>query len=254
MNFLSIAELRTQQGLRLVIVQGAPSPWGQAAKAMIEYKGLSYVAGLQIPRADNEELMAWAGTNSGPVIAWNEDKPINNWLDILNLLERLAPDRALLPTERALRAEVVGLGNEICGELGLGWNRRLSLYRPALSSTEAPAATARIAQKYGYNDDDVSQTVSRQVAALELLAQRLEAQQSRGSDFLVGDSLTAVDFYWAAFSTIYVLPPAEQVPIEEARRPMFESIEPEVSAALVPSLLAHRDRMLQQHFKLPMEF
>ncbi|MFT5176092.1 MAG: hypothetical protein ACI8W7_004286 [Gammaproteobacteria bacterium] len=169
MNFLPIAELRTQPGLRIVIVQGAPSPWGQAAKAMIEFKGLPYVAGLQIPRTDNEELVAWAGTNSGPVVAWNEDKPIDSWLDILNLLERLEPKRSLLPTSRAQRADAIGLANEICGELGLGWNRRLSLYQPAISGGQAPQALLNMGGKYGYHDADVVQIMARQIAGLELL-------------------------------------------------------------------------------------
>lgn len=254
LKYLPVPELKTRDGLRLVIVKGTPSPWGQAAKAMIEYKGLSYTAGLQIPRVENVELLQWAGTNSGPVVAWNDEKPINNWLAILNLLERLEPDRSLLPADRALRSDVIGLGNEICGELGLGWNRRLSLYRPAISSGAAPQAVVSMGQKYGYNDDDVSLAVARQIAGLELLAQRLDRQHAQGSEYLVGDSLTAVDFYWAAFSTIFILPPADWVPLGVDRRPMFATIEPEVAAAIAPSLIAHRDRILQQHFKLPMEF
>jgi hypothetical protein len=38
------------------------------------------------------------------------------------------------------------------------------------------------------------------------------------------------------------------------RVPMFETIEPEESAAVAPSLIAHRDRVLQQHFRFPVEF
>jgi glutathione S-transferase len=198
--------------------------------------------------------MAWAGTNSGPVVAWNDDPPINSWLDIVNLLERLAPEHPLLPADCEQRIEVVGLSNEICGELGLGWNRRLSLYQPAISAGQAAQALITMGQKYRYNDADVARTAERQIATLQLLAQHLASQHARGSDYFVGDSVSAVDFYWAAFSTIYILPPAQQVPIEEDRRPMFEYVEPAVKAALVPALMAHRDRMLQQHFKLPMEF
>ena len=130
----------------------------------------------------------------------------------------------------------------------------MSLYQPAISGGQAPQAVLNMGRKYGYNDADVAQTVARQVATLELLARRLAQQQARGSDYFIGDTLSAVDFYWAAFSMIYILPPARQVPIEEDRRPMFEYLEPAVRAALDPALMAHRDRILQQHFKLPMEF
>ena len=37
MEFLSIEELKKRDGLRLILVAGAPSPWGQAAKAMFEH-------------------------------------------------------------------------------------------------------------------------------------------------------------------------------------------------------------------------
>jgi len=43
------------------------------------------------------------------------------------LAERIAPAPRLLPDAVADRALVFGLGRELCGELGLGWCRRLML-------------------------------------------------------------------------------------------------------------------------------
>jgi len=43
------------------------------------------------------------------------------------LAERIAPAPRLLPDAVADRALVFGLGREVCGELGLGWCRRLML-------------------------------------------------------------------------------------------------------------------------------
>jgi len=60
-----------------------PSAWGQAAKAMMEYKGRTFTVGPQQPFDQNPELLAWSGVNSGPVVAWNDEKPINRWDDIL---------------------------------------------------------------------------------------------------------------------------------------------------------------------------
>ena len=254
MEYLAINDLRQRDGLRLVLVKGVPSPWGQAAKAMMEYKGLAYCAGLQIPAGENRDLVAWTGTNSGPVVAWNDEKPIDRWLDILNLLERLAPEPALLPAVRSDRAVAVGLANEICGELGLGWNRRLSLYRPALASDMPPQRAITMGAKYGFTEAAAIAAVGHQIAALEMLAQRLEAQRTAGSEFFVGNSPTAVDFYWAAFSNIFVLPDEKVVPVDPVRRPMFEAIEPEIRAAIVPILLEQRERMMARYFKRPMEF
>lgn len=253
MQFIDIEDAIRRDGLRLILVQGTPSPWGQAAKAMMEYKGLEFACAAQVPGGANEALVAWAGINSGPVVAWNDEAPIHRWDDILMLIERLAPQRPLLPDDRAERVQVLGLNHELCGELGLGWNRRLALFKPAMQSAETPEAVRNMARKYRYNEADVALADERNVATLNLLGAILEAQQARGSEYFVGDGLTAVDFYWAAFCNLFDVPPPSIVPMADGFRPMFEQITPAVKAALAPALVAHRDRIMQAHFKIPME-
>ena len=75
--YVDINQAISADGLRLILVQGMPSAWGIAVRAMMEYKSLNYTLGPQIPRAENPELLAWSDTNSGPVVAWNDEKPIN---------------------------------------------------------------------------------------------------------------------------------------------------------------------------------
>jgi glutathione S-transferase len=254
MQFNDIAQLIKMPGLRLVLVQGTPSPWGQAAKAMMEFKRLEFALGAQIPGGDNAVLVQWSGINSGPVVAWNDERPLNRWNDILFLLERLAPAQPLLPDEPALRVQALGLAHEICGELGLGWNRRLSLFQPAMQSGQAPAAIVAMSRKYGYNESDVALATQRQVGMLKHLSSVLDAQRARGSDYFVGARVTAVDFYWAAFSTIFAILPQQQCPIAPGFRPMFETIELEVKDALAANLIEHRDRIMRAYFTLPMEF
>jgi hypothetical protein len=41
------------------------------------------------------------------------------------LAERLAPQPSLLPVDVMQRALMIGLSHEICGEIGIGCNRRL---------------------------------------------------------------------------------------------------------------------------------
>ncbi|MCC6709006.1 MAG: hypothetical protein IT492_15730 [Gammaproteobacteria bacterium] len=254
MKFLSVAELIKRPGLRLVLVQGAPSPWGQAVKAMMEYKGLEFAVAPQIPGAENSELVAWAGVNSGPVVAWNDGRPMNRWNDILFLLERLAPQRPLVPDGAAERVQLLGLSHELCGELGLGWNRRLCLFKPAMQSGQAPAGISAMSRKYGYNESDVAASNQRQIAMLNLLTSTLEAQRAKGRECFVGKALSAVDFYWAAFSVIMDILPDALCPVAAGPRAMFENIDASVKAAISPILLEHRDRILGAHFKLPMEF
>ena len=127
-QYLEIEDVIGRDGLRLILVKGLPSPWGLAAKAMMELKVLDFVCGPQLAGAENTELVRWAGTNSAPVVAWNDEAPINRWDDILLLIERLAPQPQLLPEDRNLRSLVLGLSHELCGELGFGWNIRLTMF------------------------------------------------------------------------------------------------------------------------------
>lgn len=57
MEYQDINEIINADGLRIVLVKGFPSPWGQAAKAVMEYKSLDYIAGAQIARGENKELV-----------------------------------------------------------------------------------------------------------------------------------------------------------------------------------------------------
>ncbi len=254
MKFLSIAELVKRPGLRVVLVKGAPSPWSQAVKAMMEFKDLEFAVAPQIPGGENSELVAWAGVNSGPVVAWNDGRPLNRWNDILFLLERLAPHKALVPDAPVERVPMLGMSHELCGELGLGWNRRLSLFKPAMQSGQAPAGISAMSRKYGYNESDLAAADQRQTAMLQLLTSVLETQRAAGSEYFVGHCLSALDFYWAAFSVIFVPLPAELCAIAPSARSRFETIDPQVKTAISPLLLEHRERIMHAHFKLPMEF
>lgn len=253
MDFVAIKQAISADGLRIVLVQNFPSPWGLAAKAMMEYKGLDYIKAPQEAMGANTELVAWAGTNSGPVVAWNNEAPINRWDDILFLLERLAPARPLLPAAREERVQVLGLGHEICGPLGIGWNARLCMVHPGMASGEPPPPIAELAGKYGYNPADGAAAAGRAAASLQMLAGMLKAQKARGSDYLVGDALSAADFYWATFSNLVQIQSQEDCPLAPEIRPMFENVPAEMVAACDPILIEHRDRIMRAHFKLPLE-
>ena len=248
MPYVTIREAIAAEGLRIVIVQSMPSAWGIAAKAMIEYKGLDFVVAHQIPMAENLELRAWAGVDNAPVVAWNDELPINRWNDILFLIERLAPDTPLIPNAPEDRVRVLGLSHEICGELGFGWNRRLDMMRPR-DGDEVSA----FGKKYGYRAVDADQANARVIAFVNELERTLKSQRALGSRFLVGQSVTAADFYWAAFSNFVALQPAEICPMNHAARPMFESVPGDVAAAVAPILIDHRDFIMDTYYKLPLE-
>lgn len=165
------------------------------------------------------------------------------------LLERLAPDRPLVPSAPAARAELYGLAYLICAPLGFGWNYRLI---GAQARIEAGKPMGLMGEKYGYNGIDGPLAEERTVAFLDHLAARLHAQQAAGSGYLIGDSVTAIDFYWAAFSNLLRIQSADECPLDPAIRAIFEVVPPALEAA-DDILIEHRDRIMRSYFKIPME-
>ena len=254
LNYLTPAEVFAHDGLRLVLVRGLPSPWSQAAKTIFEIKGLDYVAAALDVGGANEEIVAWSGQNSAPVVAWRDGKPINRWLDILLLAERLAPTPSLIPSAPLHRALMIGLAHEMLGELGVAWNRRLQMFALSVDSGRISPRAGVLIDKYGYDAADSAAAGARIAAALEAFAVQLKAQQARGVPYFVGDALSAADIYWVAVMNLLAPLPAVHCPVPEATRRAFAATDPQVLAALDPVLVEHRDRIFRTHFRDPMEF
>ena len=187
-------------GQLMVVVSGVPSPWCEAAKGILHIKGIDWVA-VRLTY-DSESLKQWAGQRSGPVAVYEKDRPRSGWAEILLLAERLAPAPSLLPADAAERAVVFGFSHEICGEEGLGWSRRLHLIHAGLHNAGGfPEPVAKyLSKKYGYSPQAAAAAGQRVAQLLGMLAARLKAQLEAGSRYYVGQSLTAVDVYSAAFS------------------------------------------------------
>src|SRR5271170_6636 len=253
LEYRSLKEIIGHPGLRIVLVKGMPSPWGQAAKTIFEIKGLDYVAAPWMPGEANEDVVAWGAEASGPIVAWAKEKPIHRWIDILYLAERLAPKPSLLPADATQRALMIGLSHEICGEMGIGWNRRLQLFAPAYASGSPPPSVSLMGSKYGYHESDAKAAGERIAASLNALTTHLKSQYARGVRYFVGDSLSALDIYWTAFANLLDPLPTDPCPMAEALRPGFTASDPVVKAALDPLLLEHRSRIFHAHFRDPME-
>jgi glutathione S-transferase len=253
LEYRSFKEIVDHPGLRIVLVKGAPSPWGQAAKTIFEIKGLDYVAAPWLGGEPNADIVAWGGEASAPIVAWAKEKPINRWIDILYLAERLAPKPSLIPADATQRALMIGLSHEICGQMGIGWNRRLQLFAPAYAAGSPPPNIALMGSKYGYDEVAAKAAGERIAGSLKALTQQLKSQYERGVRYFIGDSLSALDIYWTAFANLLAPLPKEQCPMSEALRPAFTASDPVVKAALDPMLLEHRSRIFHAHFRDPME-
>jgi glutathione S-transferase len=258
LEYVEVAQARQMDGLRLVLTAGVPGPWGEAAKGILHVKRLPYVAVQQVGGAPNPELAEWTGQTSAPVAAWNDERPRTTSLEILFLAERLAPDPPLIPRSALDRALMLGLSHEIIGEMGLGWCRRMMMFGGLLQSTDTPEAirtgVAHMGAKYGYDPEIVRHAPTRVAEIVAMLAAQLERQHDRGSRFLVGRELSALDIYWATFAAILDPLPQELCPMPAPLRVMYHVQDPAIRSALTPSLLEHRDIVYREHLLLPMDF
>src|SRR3984957_14896914 len=180
LEYRRFEEIADHPGLRIMLVKGMPSPWGQAAKTIFEVKGLEYVPAPWQPGEANEDIVAWSGEASGPIVAWAKEKPIHRWIDILYLAERLAPKPSLLPPAATQRALMIGLSHEISGEMGIGWNRRLQLFGPAYASGSPPPNIPLMGSKYRYSNDAAKAASEPIAASLNALTKQLKSQYDRG--------------------------------------------------------------------------
>jgi glutathione S-transferase len=252
LDYVSVEEAIGRRGLRLVVVGGIPSPWSEAAKGIFHVKRIPCAA-VRLAY-DSPALKEWAGQRSAPVAVYDDEPPRDGWAGILLLAERLQPTPSLLPDLAADRALVFGLAHEICGEQGLGWSRRLQLVEAGLQGKGgfAPKVAAYIGKKYGYSPQAGQASTERVVDLLTMLAARLKAQHAAGSDYYVGNSLTAADIYSA--TVLALLRPLSQdvCPMDPVTRAAFEFRDPATDAALDDVLLRHRDMMYRRHLELPL--
>ena len=239
-------------GLRMVVVGGVPSPWGEAAKGILHIKRIEWAA-VRLAY-DSEALKEWSGQRNGPVAIYEDERPRAGWAEILLLAERLAPVPSLLPADAAERALVFGLAHEICGEQGLAWTRRLQLIHAGLQGAGGfPERAAKyLAKKYGYSPEAGAASGTRVAQLLRMLGARLKSQREAGSRFYVGDSVTAADVYSATCMAMFRPLPPGQCDMDAGTRAAFEMQDALTEAALDPILLEHRDMMYAQYLELPL--
>lgn len=259
MEYLEPEVARDRKGLRLVLTAGVPGPWGEAAKSIFELKGIAYLPVRQTAGETSPALIEWTGHANAPQAVLDDEPARTGWAEILLLAERLAPSPALIPEMPRDRALMFGLGFEICGEDGLGWHRRLQIMDAMFSAPGAESnpqfETGRtLARRYGYSREAAARSNRRVREILELFAEQLASQAKRGSEYLVGERLSAVDVYWSTFAAMLRPLPHELCPMPAPMRASYEMLPPEVAAAVEPALLAHRDRIYRKHLKLPVEF
>ncbi len=249
-RFSSIAQARAASGLRMACLRGVPSPWTEAAKGIFYVKGLDCLYAAQSVDEPEGAIAAWAGDASIPVVAYEAEKLRGGWAEILLLAERLAPEPALIPDAADDRALMFGLAHEICGEMGLGWAYRLLMIAQALGhsgeSSFSPGVGNYLAPRYGFNPVHMRVAKARVIDLLGLFSQRIANRR-----YLLGNSLTALDIYWATFANLLIPLPESELPARPAIRAAYTCHDDEILGAVSTELRALQRRVYETHLELP---
>lgn len=249
-RWIDIERARSRPGLRLVLAKGFPSPWSVAARWMLEHKRVPFTL-VERSDADRQRnaLRDWTGQDSLPAAMLDDERPRTHWYSIALLADRLDPEPRLVPESAADRAEMVGLGNELLGELGLLWCvRMLALTRAREQRPDDPVLGAML-EKYGSDDVALAAAPERVRGILALLAARIRAQVARGEEYFINGAPTALDFYWAAGSVL--IAPRDEFGLVD-RAAAFASAASAVAGDVDSELLALRDRMFARYYSLPL--
>ncbi|MBI3249936.1 MAG: hypothetical protein HYZ50_25865 [Deltaproteobacteria bacterium] len=260
LKYASLAEAKNMSGLRLILgAHTIPGPWREACKSIFYVKKIPYTPVASAGQdGSDRELQEWTAQNSAPVAIWNDERPRSTWIEQLFLAERLQPTPSLIPTNIEDRTLMFGYINEIAGESGFAWSKRLTMIRGTVTNPQIDEPTRafwlKFGTKYGYSAAAAEAAPARMVEVLRFLDARLEQQKARGSKFLIGNQLSALDIHWAAFAALVQPLPPELCPMATAFRAFYTEKNPAVTAALSPVLLEHREFIYREYLELPIMF
>jgi hypothetical protein len=254
MDYLTIEQAKQESGLRLVLTRDVPGPWSEAAKAVLRWHGLDYQAAEQIGGRDNKELVEWTGHRNAPIALYNDEPPRVRWQEILDLAERLGKGTSLYPQDIDQRIQMIGIASEICNEGGMAWHARMLMLNVTYQvHGDAVFEKNPMFREYGFSEAAVMTAIERIEKILGYLAETIKSQKAAGSIYLVGDSMTAADIYWACFSNMLEALPHELNPMPDSLRQGWGALAKGISG-YDPLLIEQRDAIFEKHLWLPLEF
>jgi glutathione S-transferase len=253
--WLSLQEALSAPGLRVAPVRaGLPSPWSEFVRACFHVKGIPYSL---VDARDTDRgltsIKTLTGQESLPVVFWNDERPLSNWLEQLILAERISLQPRLLPDDPLERAKVVGLIAELCAEAGFGWHRRVMmserlLTEPTFGERERGVGHY-LSKKYRRNTDSVERSLKRCEEIVFTFA-RLRADCH---DYLLGSTLTALDLAWAAFAALIQPLPEDLCPMKQLWRDLYVWMPSMTPRQSVEALLSLRERTYRDWLPLPVD-
>src|SRR5262245_2383787 len=260
LKYATLAEAKTMSGLRLILgAHTIPGPWREACKGIFYVKKIPYTPVASAGQdGSDRELREWTAQTSAPVAIWNDERPRSTWIEQLFLAERLQPNPPLIPANIEDRVSMFGYINEIAGQNGFAWSKRLTMIHGTVTNPKTDDATRafwlKFGTKYGYSAEAAEAAPTRMVEVLRFLGTRLDQQKAQGSKFFIGNQLSALDIYWAAFTALIQPLPPELCPMATAFRAFYTEKNPTVTSAVSPALLEHRDFIYREYLELPIVF
>ncbi len=260
LQYASIAEAKQTSGLRLILgAYPVPGPWREACKEIFRIKKIPFTPVTAAGKdGSDRELFEWTAQRSAPVAIWDDERPRSTWIEQLHLAERLQPTPALIPANIEDRVLMFGYINEICGENGFAWSKRLTMIHGTVTNPQTDEGTRsfwlKFGTKYGYSAQAAEAAPARMAEILRFLSAKLEQQYAKGNKFFIGNQLSALDIYWATFAALVQPLPPELCPMATAFRAFYTEKNPVVTAAVSPLLLEHRDSIYREYLELPVVF
>jgi glutathione S-transferase len=240
-------------GTRVTFIPGIPAMYSEALKNICFVKGVPLIRALHpfmgIDKATGKDRQArlyeLTSQTSLPTMFHEQERPRNAWIEQLALAEQIgkAGTPLLIPSDFELRVEVFGLCAVILAEDGFVWNTRL-------------LADSPLGRKYGFTEEASAAAPSKIAEAITLIDRRLEAQEQRGSRYLVGDALTAADIYWATLSMMVLSAPPQIMPRTRQNNGMLKyfamnSQNPAIADALTKRIEDHQRFILTTYCETP---
>ncbi|CAE8622880.1 unnamed protein product [Polarella glacialis] len=246
-GFVPLEEAAKLSGLRITLIPGVPGIYAECLKNFLDCKGVPYARALHplMGRGDNQAFLhQLTAQKSLPTMLYNDENPRNSWVEQVVLADKLGKGPSLIPSDPEDRVLMFGLMNELLGEDGIVWRKRLLFGQSAFTA------------KYGWSDSAATEAPAKIAESLRVFTEQLRKQQEAGSKYLIGNSLCALDIYFATCSYMLAPPGPDMLPRTKENKGLlmsFASNPPEVQAVLdsSPFLIEYRDRVLKTHCVIP---
>ena len=253
-EFISLEEAaEMKKGTRITFIPGIQAIYAEALKNICFVKKIKITRVLhplmgvdkKTGKDRQARLYELTSQTSLPTMFHDEERPRNVWIEQLALAEEIgSPDSVnLIPDNFQLRVDMFGLCAIVLGEDGLVWNMRILSDSP-------------LARKYGYSDDASSKSPSKIAEIIKLIDLQLKKQEEKGSQYLIGDKISAVDIYWSTISMTILPASLEIMPKTKQNEGMLFFFEanskiPEIKEVLSDRILSHRDYILKTYCETP---